>query len=348
NYSWGAAQFFLPHVIGTFGPVNGEVTDWPSVIKHTRLIVAFGGLALKNGQVTSGGAGAHVMEQWLRRAKDAGIAFVVVSPNRADAPDFLDAQWLPIRPNTDTAMMLAMAHTLLAEQRHDAEFLERYCAGFDTFARYLLGTDDGQPKSPEWAETICGVSAATIRDLARRMAAARSLVTCAWSLQRAHHGEQPYWAASACPAAASPSAMARPTASARPAPTCRVPNWRRRSIRRGAPCRSPALPTCCARPAPNIRSTAIAPSIRTSGWSIGPAAIRFITIRTSIACSAPGRSRRPSSSTTAGGRRRRGGPISCCRRPRRSSATMSAARCATTICSPCISRLRRSEKRATI
>ena len=195
NYSWGAAQFFLPHVIGTFGPVNGEVTDWPSVIKHTRLIVAFGGLALKNGQVTSGGAGAHVMEQWLRRAKDAGIAFVVVSPNRADAPDFLDAQWLPIRPNTDTAMMLAMAHTLLAEQRHDAEFLERYCAGFDTFARYLSGTDDGQPKTPEWAEAICGVSAATIRDLARRMAAARSLVTCAWSLQRAHHGEQPYWAA---------------------------------------------------------------------------------------------------------------------------------------------------------
>ena len=195
NYSWGAAQFFLPHVIGTFGPVNGEVTDWPSVIKHTRVIVAFGGLALKNGQVTSGGAGAHVMEQWLRRAKEAGITFVVVSPNRADAPDFLDAQWLPIRPNTDTAMMLAMAHTLLAEERHDAEFLERYCVGFDPFARYLKGTDDGQPKSPEWAEAICGVGAATIRDLARLMAATRSLVTCAWSLQRAHHGEQPYWAA---------------------------------------------------------------------------------------------------------------------------------------------------------
>jgi len=195
NYSWGAAQFFLPHVIGTFGPVNGEVTDWPSVIKHTRVIVAFGGLALKNGQVTSGGAGAHVMEQWLRRAKEAGIAFVVVSPNRADAPDLLDAQWVPIRPNTDAAMMLAMAHTLLAEERHDAKFLERYCVGFDPFARYLKGTDDGQPKSPEWAEAICGVGAATIRDLARRMAATRSLITCAWSLQRAHHGEQPYWAA---------------------------------------------------------------------------------------------------------------------------------------------------------
>ena len=46
NYSWGCAQFILPHVIGTFSPVTGKVTDWPSVIKHTRLMIAFGGLAL--------------------------------------------------------------------------------------------------------------------------------------------------------------------------------------------------------------------------------------------------------------------------------------------------------------
>lgn len=195
NYSFGAAQFFVPRVIGTFEPVTGRVTDWPSVLKHTRLIIAFGGLALKNGQVTSGGAGVHVMEQWLRRAKEAGIEFVVVSPNRNDAPDFLEARWLPVRPNTDTAMMLAMAHTLLAEQRHDREFLERCCAGFETFSRYLLGADDGVPKDADWAEGICGVPAAAIRELARRAATTRSLITCAWSLQRAHHGEQPYWAA---------------------------------------------------------------------------------------------------------------------------------------------------------
>src|SRR5215212_1784155 len=37
NYSWGAAQFLLPHVIGTYQPVTGRVTDWNSVVKHTRL-----------------------------------------------------------------------------------------------------------------------------------------------------------------------------------------------------------------------------------------------------------------------------------------------------------------------
>jgi biotin/methionine sulfoxide reductase len=195
NYSFGAAQFFVPKVIGTFEPVTGRVTDWSSIVNHTRFMVAFGGLALKNAQVTSGGAGAHVLEQWLRRAKDAGIEFAVVSPNRGDVPEFLGAQWVPIRPNTDTAMMLGMAHTLISEQCHDAEFLRRCCTGFETFSHYLMGAYDGVPKTAEWAEAICGVPAGTIHDLARRMAATRSLITCAWSLQRAHHGEQPYWAA---------------------------------------------------------------------------------------------------------------------------------------------------------
>ena len=194
NYSWGAAQFLLPHVIGTFSPVGGRVTDWSSICAHTRLMIAFGGLALKNGQVGSGGAGAHVMETWLRRAKEKGVDFVVVSPNRSDAPDFLGAEWIAIRPNTDTALMLAMAHILVTEDRHDRDFLARYCTGFDAFRRYLIGEADGIAKTPEWAAEICGVPADTIRGLARRAAGLRSMITCAWSLQRAHRGEQPYWA----------------------------------------------------------------------------------------------------------------------------------------------------------
>ena len=195
NYSFGTAMYLLPRVIGTFQPVTGQVTDWSSIIKHTRLIIAFGGLATKNGQVTSGGASVHAMETWLRRAKEAGIEFVSVSPLKTDAPDFLGAQWVPIRPNTDTALMLAMAHTLLSEDRHDAQFVERYCVGFEPFRRYLLGLDDGAPKDAEWAAAITSIPAGTIRDLARRAAASRNMITCAWSLQRAHHGEQPYWAA---------------------------------------------------------------------------------------------------------------------------------------------------------
>jgi biotin/methionine sulfoxide reductase len=195
NYSWGAAQFLLPHVIGTHDPVSGRVTDWASVIGHTQRVIAFGGFALRNGQITSGGAGVHTLEQWLRAAQRRGIDFVIVSPDRHDVPPFLEAQWIPIRPNTDTALMLALAHVLVARDLHDRAFLARHCVGFEAFARYLLGTDDGIAKTPAWAAAICGIDASVIEALALGSAGRRTLLTLAWSLQRAHHGEQPYWMA---------------------------------------------------------------------------------------------------------------------------------------------------------
>jgi biotin/methionine sulfoxide reductase len=90
-------------------------------------------------------------------------------------------------------VMLALAHTLIAEGLHNRAFLDRYCVGYEPFERYVLGLDDGQPKSPEWAERLSEVPAETIRALARRMAAHRTLVTVTWSLQRTEYGEQAPW-----------------------------------------------------------------------------------------------------------------------------------------------------------
>ena len=136
---------------------------------------------------------AH-LETWLRRAKDAGIEFVSISPLKSDAPDFLAAQWIAIRPNTDTALMLALAHTLSAEDRYDAQFVARYCIGFETFRRYLLGVDDGAAKNADWAAAITGVPPRRSAISRAAPPAHRTMITCTWSLQRAHHGEQPYWA----------------------------------------------------------------------------------------------------------------------------------------------------------
>ncbi|CAM3772605.1 Aspartyl/glutamyl-tRNA(Asn/Gln) amidotransferase subunit C [Bordetella sputigena] len=194
NYSWGAAQFLLPHVIGTWQPLTGKVTDWNSVAAHTRLILAFGGMPLRNAQVIAGGAGEHTTAGWLRRTVDNGARIVVVSPTRGDVPAGIEAEWIPIRPNTDAALMIGMASVLLESGRHDAGFLDRYCHGFERYAAYLRGDTDGQPKTAEWAAAICGVSADTVRRLALDAANCRSLVNCTWSLQRAHRGEQPYWA----------------------------------------------------------------------------------------------------------------------------------------------------------
>lgn len=193
TYSFGAGQTLLPHIIGTSDPIGGKVTSWASIVKHCQVFVAFGGLALRNAQITAGGGGEHGLPGWLEKCKAAGVRFINISPNRSDCPDWLEAQWIPIRPGTDTALMLALAHELISSGRHDAAYLERYTHGYPQLEAYVLGQADGVAKTPEWAAALCGVGASAIRELAGTLAGVRSTISIAWSLQRAHRGEQPYW-----------------------------------------------------------------------------------------------------------------------------------------------------------
>jgi biotin/methionine sulfoxide reductase len=196
SYSTAAAQVIIPHVFGAkFLEMMDGLTVWPVIARHGELVVMFGGMPLKNAQVNGGGIGRHVTRGWLAKARGNGVAFVNISPLATDAADFLDAQWLAARPGTDTALMLGLAHTLVAEGLHDTAFLASHCVGFERFEPYLMGQSDGAPKDAGWASAITGIAADTIRELARRMAGSRTLITCAWSLQRGDHGEQPYWMA---------------------------------------------------------------------------------------------------------------------------------------------------------
>ncbi|CUH44603.1 molybdopterin guanine dinucleotide-containing S/N-oxide reductase [Ruegeria atlantica] len=195
TYSFAAAEVLVPHVLGTFRGHLDTTTSWESIASDCDLFVAFGGVPLKNGQISQGGTGAHVQKGGLLAAHKAGVKFVNISPLRADLLDRVNADWLPIRPNTDVALMLSLAHVLLNEDLHDQAFLDRYTVGFARFADYLLGKTDGIPKSPEWAADICEIPADTIRDLARRMARSRTMISTAWALTRQDHGEQPFWAA---------------------------------------------------------------------------------------------------------------------------------------------------------
>ena len=194
NYSCGAALVVVPHVIGTAAPVGMQATEWRNIARHTKLIVSFGGMAAKNLQISFGGTGPHRARGWIERLGAAGIEAVSISPLRDDAIGALKARWLPIRPNADTALMLGLAHTLLAEDLHDRAFLGRYCTGFERFAAYLDGGADGTAKDADWAAERCDIGAEEIRALARRMAATRTMITLSYSLQRADRGEQPIWA----------------------------------------------------------------------------------------------------------------------------------------------------------
>ncbi|MCC0044062.1 MAG: molybdopterin-dependent oxidoreductase [Brucellaceae bacterium] len=195
TYSAGASAVILPHVVGPLNDVFRREATWLEIAEDSELIIAFGGLPLKNSRVSAGGISQHVARGSLQAAARRGAAFYLVSPLEDDLPADLSATWLPVRPNTDVALMLGLAHTLYTEGRHDQRFIDRYCVGFERFVPYLTGEADGVPKDCDWAAAICGIPADTIRTLAELAAGRRTLITMSHSLQRAEFGEQPVWMA---------------------------------------------------------------------------------------------------------------------------------------------------------
>lgn len=193
SYSAGAAEVIVPHVLGPVEQVARRNVTWEQVAAHADVVLAFGGLALKNSQTAGGGVSRHIERQSIEAAAARGCRFVCISPMQSDMPTEARAEWLAPVPGTDTALMLALVHVLVANGLHDHAFIERYCDGWETFEAYLLGRSDGVAKTPAWAEPICGIPAARIDALARSLPGRRVLVSMAHSLQRAEHGEQPVW-----------------------------------------------------------------------------------------------------------------------------------------------------------
>ena len=191
SYSTAAAQVILPHVVAPWSQIELEQPTWDEISANTELMIVFGGVPLRNTQVAYGGITEHQSTPGFQDAIKAGVRFINISPLKSDVSHNED--WLAPRPGTDVALMLGMAYELENKGLADQRFLSSHCVGYQRFKRYLLGQDDGQPKTPEWASAICDVPAAEIASLAQLAANKRTLISAAWSLQRAHHGEQPYW-----------------------------------------------------------------------------------------------------------------------------------------------------------
>lgn len=195
NYSYNAALGLMPYIVGPYRQHVAEATRWPVIAKHADLVVMFGGMAMRNTQVSDGGISKHRMEDNLAACAKAGVEFINISPLRSDAADVLKAQWMPVRPGSDTALMMGLAHTLIEEDLCDAGFLEDYTVGYDQIFAYLTGKTDDQPKDADWAADLTGVEAKHIRALARKMASGRTMINVAAGVQRTDFGEQPMWMA---------------------------------------------------------------------------------------------------------------------------------------------------------
>ncbi|MDN8542762.1 trimethylamine-N-oxide reductase TorA [Erwinia sp. BC051422] len=191
DYSTGAAQVIMSHVVGSM-EVYEQQTSWPVVVESSELVVLWGCnplVTLKN----SWNVPDHVGLEGFAALAAKGTPVICIDPVFSDSAKALNAEWIAPKAYTDAAMILGLAHTLLAEKRHDEAFLARYTTGFEKFRAYLLGESDGLVKSAEWASEICGIAPAQLRQLARRMAGQRTMLMAGWGIQRQHRGEQPHW-----------------------------------------------------------------------------------------------------------------------------------------------------------
>jgi thiosulfate reductase/polysulfide reductase chain A len=104
--------------------------------------------------------------QELADAIGKGAQLVVVDPRFSVAASKAK-YWLPIKPGTDIALLLAWMNVIITEKRYDADYVAKYATGFDELTKHVAD------KTPEWAYPITGLPADQIRETGRFIAASR-------------------------------------------------------------------------------------------------------------------------------------------------------------------------------
>ncbi|MCL4488697.1 MAG: molybdopterin-dependent oxidoreductase [Chloroflexi bacterium] len=119
-------------------------------------------------EATSGVYGAFegtVRRQWL---KELGIQMVHIDPYYNHTAAFLGGKWFAPKPATDNAMALAIAYVWIKEGLYDKDYVAKRTVGFDEWKAYIVGDEDGIPKTPEWQQEETGIAAKDVTALARQ------------------------------------------------------------------------------------------------------------------------------------------------------------------------------------
>ena len=137
----------------TFGDIIGspERTD----IENSKCLVLLGshlGENMHNGQV-----------QEFTEMHANGGTVITVDPRHSVAAS-KSKYWLPIRPSTDIALLLAWIHVIIYEELYDKEYVEKYTYGFEELKAHVKNN------TPEWAAPITALDPHVIRETAREMA----------------------------------------------------------------------------------------------------------------------------------------------------------------------------------
>lgn len=191
DYSTGASQVIMPHIMGSL-EVYEQQTSWDLVMSDTKIVVIWGANPLATLRLAWGITDGQGIE-YLKKLKSSGKRIIHIDPIYNESAKMLGAEWIAPIPNTDVALMLGIAHTMFSTNKYSKDFIESYTEGFDKFSEYLTGKSDGVAKDAKWAAKITGISEKVIKKLAADFFNNRTMLMSGWGMQRAHHGEQPHW-----------------------------------------------------------------------------------------------------------------------------------------------------------
>ena len=160
GWNWGAKHVWGCEPVGEMMPAANLT---PDIAENGELLLFWGCDPETTAHPIMGMMSSRVC-YWL---SDVGLKSVYVCPDLNYGAAVHADKWIPILPNTDAALHLAIAYVWIVEGTYDKDYIATHSYGFDKFEDYVLGKEDGVPKTPEWASEKCGVPEWTIKALAR-------------------------------------------------------------------------------------------------------------------------------------------------------------------------------------
>ncbi|MBN1192004.1 MAG: molybdopterin-dependent oxidoreductase [Dehalococcoidales bacterium] len=170
GWYWGAKHVWGMEPVGQQQPDTNIMYD---ISKNTGLLLFWG----CDPETTPWGLDGQMASRLCYWWTELGIKQVYICPDVNYGAAVHADKWIPIKPNTDAAMKLAIAYTWIKEDLYDKDYVRIHTYGFDKFSDYVLGKEDGIPKTPAWASSKCGVPEWTIKALAREWASMSTTIT---------------------------------------------------------------------------------------------------------------------------------------------------------------------------
>jgi len=164
GWYWGAKHVWgMDSTVGLMHPKTNIVKD---MAEHCQQLLFWG----CDPETTPWFYLAGLPSRLMFYYQELGIKQVYICPDLNYGAAVHADKWIPILPNTDAALQLAIIYVWITEGTYDQEYVESHTVGFDQLKAYVLGEEDGIPKTPKWAEGKCGVPSYTIKALAREFA----------------------------------------------------------------------------------------------------------------------------------------------------------------------------------